>query len=480
MRSTSNPRPEDVPAVPVVVNQAGAGVAGGEGGGDGGDAGVGGVAPIQQPPLVPVQQPVPPGPTPGEVWDEKSEKIYMYLLLYTEGAAKNTVSQFRGSRNGVAAWRALRQRYDPQGVLGRSLLNRQLMEAKLEPHGEPDEYFLKVERITTRLEELDQPFGEGALVGLILSKLPKSTYGPLITQLYMDEELPYDVIKQRIRIFYQRNIAGGGYDDAAEDASKAFMAEGERKDDWKSKIKCYKCKKVGHVRRDCTSKKGTSTKPQNLGTKGSPKAAWKGIKQQQGKGTRKVKFDHKTAAGTTDDYDSDEEADEKKQGAFTATSKNPFWNDDKGEALLTFIVDSGATCHMVYDARYVSNVRYIDRSITVGGGRTLASIGTGNLEVLAKDNQGRIWPIIVHDVLIVPDLGINLLSVAKLKQKGADISFDLEKPHISLGSKRTALIFRDGLYRWVVKPKYGSGDMPLAYVSVSSDLAHERLGHIGS
>jgi hypothetical protein len=59
----NNPRPEDVPAAPV-VNQGGAGVAGGGGGGDGGDAGVGGVALIQQPALVPGQQPVPPGPTP--------------------------------------------------------------------------------------------------------------------------------------------------------------------------------------------------------------------------------------------------------------------------------------------------------------------------------------------------------------------------------------------------------------------------------
>jgi hypothetical protein len=336
-----------------VLNQAGAGVAGGEGGGDGGDAGVGGGAPIQQPPLVPVQQPVPLGPTPGEVWDEKSEKIYMYLLLYTEGAAKNTVSQFRGSRNGVAAWRALRQRYDPQGVLGRSLLNRQLMEAKLEPHGEPDEYFLKVERITARLEELNQPFGEGALVGLILSKLSKSTYGPLITQLYMDEELPYDVIKQRIRIFYQRNIAGGGYDDAAEDASKAFMAEGERKDDWKSKIRCHRCKQLGHLKWECkSSQKGSTAKPLDPGTKGGPKAAWKGIKQK-GKDTRSVKFDHRTTADTHD-YDSDdEEADGKNHGAFTAaTSKKTFfWSNGKGGDLLTFIADSGATCHMVHDAR---------------------------------------------------------------------------------------------------------------------------------
>jgi hypothetical protein len=129
---------------------------------------------------------------------------------------------------------------------------------------------------------------------------------------------------------------------------------------------------------------------------------------------------------------------------------------------------------MVHDARYVSNIRYLDKDITVGGGRTLASIGTGNLEVLAKDTKGKTWPITVHDVLVVPDLGANLLSVAKLKQKGADISFDLEKPYISLGPRKTGLILRDGLYRWVVKPKYGGGDMPEAYLSVCSDLTHER------
>ena len=251
--------------------------------------------------------------------------------------------------------------------------------------------------------------------------------------------------------------------------------EGERKDDWKSKIRCHRCKQLGHLKWECKSSQKGTAKSLDPGTKGGPKAAWKGIKQK-GKDTRSVKFDHRTTADTLD-YDSDdEEADGKNHGAFTAaTSKKTFfWSNGKGGDLLTFIADSGATCHMVHDARYVSNIRYLDKDITVGGGRTLASIGTGNLEVLAKDTKGKTWPITVHDVLVVPDLGANLLSVAKLKQKGADISFDLEKPYISLGPRKTGLILRDGLYRWVVKPKYGDGDMPEAYLSVCSDLTHER------
>jgi hypothetical protein len=231
----------------------------------------------------------------------------------------------------------------------------------------------------------------------------------------MDEELPYDVIKQRIRIFYQRNIAGGGYDDAEEGASKAFVTEGKHKEDWKSKVRCHRCKQLGHLKWECKSQKGTA-KSLDPGTKGGPKAACKGIKQK-GKDTRSVKFDHRTTADTHD-YDSDdEEADGKNHGAFTAaTSKKTFfWSNGKGGDLLTFIADSGATCHMVHDARYVSNIRYLDKDITVGGGRTLASIGTGNLEVLAKDTKGKTWPITVHDVLVVPGFGCaNLLSVAKL------------------------------------------------------------------
>jgi hypothetical protein len=88
------------------------------------------------------------------------------------------------------------------------------------------------------------------------------------------------------------------------------------------------------------------------------------------------------------------------------------------------------------------------------------------------------WPIVIQDVLIVPDLGINLLSVAKLmRKKGADISFDLEKPYISMGSRKTTLSFCNGLYRWMVIPENGGGDLPAAYVGMSSDLAHDRLGH---
>lgn len=116
--------PRPVPAIPAPVVGAG-GVAipvvgAGGGGGDpdlGGGAGGGGPGPGAG-----VAPAVPPAvsavPDPGELWDLKNAKIFYYLLVYTEGAPQSVVSQFRTSRDGSAAFGALKEKYDPQGSCG--------------------------------------------------------------------------------------------------------------------------------------------------------------------------------------------------------------------------------------------------------------------------------------------------------------------------------------------------------------------------
>ena len=118
INAIDTPRPVNAPRP--VINEAGAGGGGaGAGGGQAGDAGDGGDGNANAGGGVAVtggQQPGLPGSTPSEpaeqrtqqeLWDEQSGKIYMYLLLSSEGKAQAVVSQYRSSRNGVAAWKAL-------------------------------------------------------------------------------------------------------------------------------------------------------------------------------------------------------------------------------------------------------------------------------------------------------------------------------------------------------------------------------------
>ncbi len=83
-------------------------------GGAGGDGGGGAGAPPV--PAVPL------GPNLQDQWDERSAKIYMYLQLYTDGIAKSVIRQHRATGNGVDAWRALNNRFETLGTLGKTML----------------------------------------------------------------------------------------------------------------------------------------------------------------------------------------------------------------------------------------------------------------------------------------------------------------------------------------------------------------------
>ena len=97
-----------------------------------------------------------------------------YLLVYTEGAPQSVVSQFRATRNGAAAWNALKEKYDPQGSFGKSILHKQFSSLRLDPHTrDPDDYFLEIDRCNARLAELDSAYPEDTLVGIIVSRLPQ-------------------------------------------------------------------------------------------------------------------------------------------------------------------------------------------------------------------------------------------------------------------------------------------------------------------
>ena len=68
---------------------------------------------------------------------------------------------------------------------------------------------------------------------------------------------------------------------------------------------------------------------------------------------------------------------------------------------------------MICEERYAVNVKYQSKGVTVAGGKSLPSIGYGDVHVIVKNHLGREVPVVITDVLIIPALGVNLLSVAK-------------------------------------------------------------------
>ncbi len=255
MSAITTPRPPDAPVAPAPGGAGGGaggagggagGNAGGDAGGGGGGAGAGGGV------IAPVAPAGPPVRTPAQVWDLKNERVFMYLLMCTEGDANATVSQFCGTRHGADAWQALLDKYDPQGQLGITLTSSQLTNLRYKPGTDPDLMFMEAERLNARLTALGQPFPEQALVGMLLSKLPREIFGYLTAHLDLNADVTYAQFKTMVRTGWRRYLADKEISKlmSLENSMKALVV-GSEKGDWRSKMRCFKCHQVGHPKREC-------------------------------------------------------------------------------------------------------------------------------------------------------------------------------------------------------------------------------------
>jgi hypothetical protein len=81
-----------------------------------------------------------------------------------------------------------------------------------------------------------------------------------------------------------------------------------------------------------------------------------------------------------------------------------------------FIGDSGATCHMRYSSVGMFNLKPCQTAVTVGNNETMYSQAKGSFKGTVHNTDGTSFPIILTDVLYVPDLWLNLFSITKAIQ----------------------------------------------------------------
>ncbi|TXG68564.1 hypothetical protein EZV62_003499 [Acer yangbiense] len=135
-------------------------------------------------------------------------------------------------------------------------------------------------------------------------------------------------------------------------------------------------------------------------------------------------------------------------------------------------VDSGYTSHMARDLSLFTSLNRTDRTkVKLGNGQIVQAAGKGIVSI--HTNKG---PKLIHDVLLIPDLDQNLLSVAQLLKKGYSLSFE-----------KNCCIILDSNGIEIVKVEMCNNSFPLSLDQVShsalvskhdnSVLWHKRYGH---
>lgn len=147
-----------------------------------------------------------------------------------------------------------------------------------------------------------------------------------------------------------------------------------------------------------------------------------------------------------------------------------------------WIVDSGASRHMTNRSDWMINRRPVRDHVTIANDSKLSVSGVGSIELTIKSENGT-DNLKIDDVLLVPDLFTNLLSVSKLVKTGLTVTFAesgckiiSKQGKVIANGSLSADIFK--LDKWEPTAETTSSSV-LTSTQDEMELWHQRYAHLG-
>lgn len=362
--------------------------------------------------------------------DAKCKSILIHKI------ADSQLEYIRGKTSPRAIWTTLQHTFERKGVSGVFYLLKQLAGMKYDERRPMEEHILAFEKTIRELESAEIKFDKPVVVFFLLQSMPKS-YDQLITVLETlpVEQCSMEFVKSRLLSEDAKRQHNGD----RPETSTAFAGRSG-----KFVFKCHSCGKPGHKRANC---------PEN------PKNERPVAKPEKQKKKSKA---HVAESGS--------------DVAFMTVDGEPAGGEFR------WILDSGASEHMVSDKNYLQNVRTLDSPIVINvakSGVSLTSRVAGEVKMTSNVEGGQLT-CTVYNVLYVPGLYANLFSVKRVTERGMEVTFGKDGARITRGSEVVCTASRKGrLYELDV-------DVPKIESAMAADqgskltLWHRRYGHIGN
>ena len=217
-----------------------------------------------------------------------------------------------------------------------------------------------------------------------------------------------------------------------------------------SGFECYYCKEEGHMKRNC------------------PKLNRKNIAGSHKMNSGKSK--HENANIATDEFESEE-------SAFTVCQAGNI-NLALVASTNSWILDSGATSHLCGNQSSFLEIKDHYSRVTIGDGHEMGVTGIGKIQIFMNLPDGTKRKTILHNVLYVPDLAFNLISVSKVTAAGYKISFDDNQALIKNGAGILRAVAKRVNSLYLFDADVLSGGPTTQCLAVSEDLWHARFGHL--
>lgn len=218
-------------------------------------------------------------------------------------------------------------------------------------------------------------------------------------------------------------------------------------------LKCHHCGKLGHIKRQCRYLYSDEPKSKS---------------RNEGKGTRQKVY--KAAVNPVSDSNSSDENYALVACHALSANANSKW-----------IVDSGATCHMCSDSELFQELKSLEKpvEVTFGDGHMLNATGRGTVSLKMKLPNCKTKECKLLDVLHVPKMSYNLLSVSKAAEAGKTTEFNRAGCQIFGASKKLiGSATRAGSLYFLDCDRCNEQANPVIE-ETKENIWHRRFGHLG-
>ncbi|UYV75490.1 hypothetical protein LAZ67_13000394 [Cordylochernes scorpioides] len=377
-------------------------------------------------------------PTPDEeasrtIFNMKQEKALAMIALTISPSQQIHIMDCTTARE---VWDTLEQVYEPKSRSRILQLKKQFISIRFEEQEMMTNYLGRLKICSDHLREAGAEMQDQDLAYSMLAGLPESYDGIIMTFSNVeDKEFTSSKVKHVLLAEYERRMAR-----RVNNTNEALQfGTTTRKEDKKKKnFTCYKCGKEGHIARSCRGKAKTPTpnfQPPRHST-------------------------HEIAGSEM-------------LTALSCTIPDNSW-----------VIDSGATHHVCNKREWFTNFQGITSDPILTASGTTRAEGCGDIKFKAYVGKHHV-DLKLCNVLYVPNVRRNLLSVSSMENKGKIVNFANRRAQVFDSENRIVAIAHDENGLYVMKGRVILPNAELFNSQKSSqkqtlELWHQRFCHVNN
>lgn len=341
-------------------------------------------------------------------------------------------------------WDGLHDVFERKSITNRFLLKRQLLSMRYQENDRLQDHFLRFDKLVREIKGAGAQMDEEDVICHLMLTMP-SSYDAVTTAMEaVSEKLTMDLVRRKyLDVEAKRR---GQQQEEVEEAAFAGKKN--------TKFKCFGCGQPGHRKAQCP--KSGENKPV------FPKQAKKSAMQNANVGTKAVSF---IAADSRSNV-----------VAASAVAGSKWY------------LDSGASEHMSNNKALFDYLEKIKPVViqTAKSGVNMIAQYKGRVTACAVVGGSEI-EIRIEDVLYIPELSLNLLSLRRLENSGKKVIFfggrvtvEADNEVVATGRQHGRLYGMDFECVKVRNGSVSSSALVTGRVNKHLELWHQRFGHLGN